>query len=626
MFKGNSLTKLSEEYAKVRKSGRRELMINAATGKDSYLPALEDIIENVEIVKEVDIGMIQLPLEKIQGTYYHSRALSFSRNFKPIIDENTEFSQKWINLLKIQYEEGIRDPIEVYEYLNWYYVLEGNKRVSVMKYLEAYSISANVTRLIPKWDPNNKEIRLYYEFLDFNKKTDLVEIWFTEEGRFKEFFNIIKEHEVDEEIVDNKYKDFINEYFLPFKKHFDNQNGEKLDITPADAFLRYLKKYGMTLPPSEKELKNKVKEILKEYSEEQSTEGSSIWNISKIFVPSGKKLKVAFIYNTEIKDSAWTYSHELGRRYIQEKFDEEIETKYYQGVNSKEEYEKIIKELNEEDYKIVFTTSFDFLDQNKKSKFQNVKFVHFSGYETKENINSYFGRLYEPRYLAGILAGIKTKTNVIGYVAPFGIPEVIMGIDSFALGAKSVNPNAHIEVAWTNAWGNRDYERKSAEYLIKQKNADVLTHHQDTCEVIKTASENGIYSIGYHYDMSKTYDKVLTSVIWDWGKYYSRIIEDVLKGSNFSFFDLFGGSNEIEKFWGGMKSGVVDISEISDELPPQTKTMISSVKKSIIEGFYHPFTGPIKDSKGNLKIEKDTQISDEDLYDIEWFVDNVHFE
>lgn len=626
MFKGNNLTKLSEEYTKARKTGRRELMINAATGKESYLPALEDIIENVEIVREENIGLIQLPLEKIQGTYYHSRALSFSRNFKPIFDENTEFSQKWINLLKIQYDEGIRDPIEVYEYLNWYYVVEGNKRVSVLKYLNAYSISAEVTRLIPKWDPNNKEIRLYYEFLDFNKKTGLVEIWFTEEGRFKEFYDIIKHHEVDEKLINNKYKDFINEYFLPFKKYFENLNGDKLNITPADALLRYLKKYGKTLPTSEKELKNKVKEILKEIEEEQSPESTSIWNISKIFVPSGKKLKVAFIYNTKIKDSAWTYSHELGRRYIQKKFSDDIETKYFQGVNSKKEYENIMKELGEEDYKIVFTTSFDFLDQNKKSKFQNVKFVHFSGYDTKENINSYFGRLYEPRYLAGILAGIKTKTNNIGYVAPFGIPEVIMGIDSFALGAKSVNPDAKIEISWTNTWSNRKFEREAAEYLITKKNVDIITHHQDTCEVIKTASEHGIYSIGYHYDMSNIYDKVLTSVIWNWGKYYSRIIEDVLQGSNFSFFDLFGGSNEIEKFWGGMKSGVVDITDISDDFTPQTKTMLNSIKKAIKEELFHPFTGPIRDNEGLLRIEKNTQISDENLYSIDWFVDNIHFE
>ncbi|TGG87864.1 BMP family ABC transporter substrate-binding protein [Geotoga petraea] len=626
MYKGNNFTKLSEEYAKARRAGRREFMLNASTGKESYLPALEDIIENVEIVKEEEIGLIQLPLEKIQGTYYHSRALSFSRTFKPLFDENTEFSQKWINLLKIQYDEGIREPIEVYEYLNWYYVVEGNKRVSVLKYLGAYSISAKVTRLIPKWDENNKEIRLYYEFLDFNKKTGLVEIWFTEEGRFKEFYDIIKNHKVHDELIDNKYKDFINEYFLPFKKHFDNLNGEKLDITPADAFLRYLKKFGKTLPPSDKELKNKVKVILKEIEDERSPESGSIWDISKIFVPSGKKLKVAFIYNTKIKDSAWTYSHELGRRYVQEEFHNDIETKYFQDVNSKEEYDKIMQQLGKEDYKIVFTTSFDFLGENKKNKFQNVKFVHFSGYNTKENINSYFGRLYEPRYLSGILAGIKTKTNVIGYVAPFGIPEVVMGIDAFALGAKSVNTDAHVEISWTNTWNNREYERKSAEYLINQKNADVLTHHQDSCEVIKVAAENNLYSIGYHYDMSGTYDKVLTSVVWNWGKYYSRIIDDVLQGSNFSFFDLFGGSNEIEKFWGGMKSGIVDIAEMGKDVNPQTKTMIESIKKSIVEELYHPFTGPIKDNKGMLRIERNTQISDENLYNIDWYVDNVDFE
>ncbi|PWJ95490.1 nucleoside-binding protein [Oceanotoga teriensis] len=623
----NNRNKLTDEYLKAKKIGKKDFISKISSGKEGYLPSLENIIENVDIIREEDLGLVDIPLEKIQGTYYHSRALSFANNFYPIFDEKTEFSIKWINLLQIQYEEGIRDPIEVYEYLNWFYVVEGNKRVSVLKYVNAYSIQAKVKRLVPKWDPDDQEIKIYYEFLKFYKKTKINELWFTEEGKFAQMYDIIKTHKTQNSLINDKYKDFITTYFIPFKKTYNIIGGQKLKKSAGDAFLKYIETYGLIIDSDNKIFKNKVKEIIKEIERESGTEGLNIWQLPRILFTGETKIKVAFIYNTGINESAWTYSHEIGRKYVQEKFKNEIETKSFENIDNIKKFKELMEKIEKEDYKLTFSTSFDYLNEHKQSQFQNVKFQHFSGYQTQENINTYFGRMYEPRYLTGIIAGLKTKTNVIGYVAPFGIPEVIMGINAFALGVKSVNPEAKIWIGWTNSWANKEYEKRTTEYLINMKNSDILTHHQDSAEVMKIGEKYGVYTIGYHFDMREFAPKTyLTSVIWKWGKYYSNIIQDIIKGSNFSFFDLFGGSEEIEKFWGGLKSGIVDIAPMSNNIKPQTQNLINIIKEQIKSDDNMIFKGPIYDSKSNLKIPRNVQINDEQLIKMNWFLDNILFE
>ncbi|MCP5454698.1 MAG: BMP family ABC transporter substrate-binding protein [Thermotogae bacterium] len=618
-----------KEYEKAMRIGKRDFSANIYSGNQGYLMSFETMLENVEIIGEKNIGLIDIPTKKIAGTYYQSRALSFSKNYYPLLDSKTEFANKWCSLLEAQYSEGIRDPIEVYEYLNWYYVVEGNKRASVMKFLNAFSVKGTVKRIIPEWDEFDNEIRIYYEFMDFFANTGINTIWFTKENSFDRLYTYIKNYRPTLKTITDKNTDFSNSIYEKFRKYYHALGGKKLEtLTTGDAFLKFLDRYGILENSDERDYKLKVKETINECSEEiQKDQSSGFWNIPAL-IGRDKKVKVAFVYNTAIKESAWTYSHELGRKYIEKKYSGQIDISCFENINAGTTYQHLIKMLEKEEYDLVFSTSFDFLNEQKKSKFQNVNFMYFSGYQIDKNINTYFGRMYEPRFLSGMIAGAMTMSNQIGYVAPFGIPEVIMGIDAFALGAKSVNPNAVINVTWTNTWNNETYEKNSAKYLIKEKDCDVLTHHQDSPTVMKEADKYGVYSIGYHYDMKEFAPKnYLTSVVWNWGKYYERIINDFLNGSDFSFFDLFLGANktEIKKFWGGLKSGIVDILPMTNLNLPHLERIINMMKLSIINQEFHPFTGPVYDRNGELKIEKNKVISDEELFAINWFVDNVQF-
>jgi len=622
---GTSRSLSRSEYDKANRLAKKDFLANVSKGEEGYLPCLEDIIHNVEIIKEENLGLIDIPLERIKGTYYHSRSVSFSTNFYPLMKADSEFASKWINLYEAHISEGIRDPITVYEYMNWFYVVEGNKRVSILKYSEAFSIQGQVTRLIPKWDENDPEIRIYYEFLDFYKKTKINIIWFNKEGKFQELYDLIKDYKKKSEFVENKYDELVTSVYLLFRKLYREIAKDKILLTEEEAFLEYLKKFDLeNVPAIEREMKEQVSELVEELEVRLGKPSEPLFKLPNIF--AGKTLKVAFLYNTSIEESAWTYSHELGRRYVQERLGSEIITKYFENISDLKIYEKILEQLEEEKFDLIFSTSFDFLQNQNTKELQNVRFMYFSGYHATKNINTYFGRMYEPRFLSGMIAGAMTANDTIGYVASYGIPEVIMGINAFALGAKAVNPKSKVFVGWTNTWRNIEYERDTAEYLINEIGVDVLTHHQDSPEVCKVGEEYGIYTIGYHFDM-KDYapNTHLTSVVWNWGVYYENIIKDVLRGSNFSLFRLFSGSEKIENFWGGLNSGVVCLSPISEKVPSTTKNLINIMKNDIMEKRFHPFRGGIFDKQGKMKVSEGKDIEDEQLMKMDWFVDNVYY-
>jgi len=621
--------KATDEYLKALKTGKRDFDNSLSKGIEGHLPSLESFLKNINIFKEEDLGIIDIPLKKIKGTYYKSRTISFSTNFFPLLNQDTEFAIKWINLYIYQINEGIRDLIEVYEYMNWFYVVEGNKRVSVLKHLNSFSIKGRVKRIIPVFDKNSPEIFLYYEFLEFYKKTKINIIWFKEEGKFEELYNLIKNYKKEEKDDEIRFKEFLNAIYLPFRKNYHLLGGRKLSITTGEAFIEYIKKHGLKIIYDEKELKDKTKEIIRMLENDDNIPVKRFWKWPGILY-AGTKIKIAFIYNTGMKDSAWTFSHEIGRRYIEKKYKEYIEVNYFQNLQGSENFNNLLKQLEKENYKAVFSTSFDYIkDKKDESSHKYVKLTHFSGYQTPENVNTYFGRMYEVRFLCGIIAGAKTENNKIGFVAPFGIPEVIMSINSFALGAKSINPRAKIYVCWTSDWNNKKFEQDAAEYLINVKNVDVITHHQDTAQVVRTAEFLNVYTIGYHYDM-KQYapQKYLTSAIWNWGIYYENIIANILKDSSFSFLPFLGSDEENkERFWGGINSGVVDIASLNNKnINTQLRSIIYSVRDNLINKKFNPFTGPIIDNKGIQRLSKNEEIRDEELFNIDWYVDNVYFQ
>ncbi len=328
---------------------------------------------------------------------------------------------------------------------------------------------------------------------------------------------------------------------------------------------------------------------------------------------TGKKFRVAFVYVGPIGDGGWTYAHEQGRKAL-EKALPDVQATFIESVpETPSDAERVITELAQKN-DMVFTTSFGYMDPtiNVAKKFPKVLFEHATGYKTAENVATYQVRQYEPRYLAGVVAGKMTKNNQLGYVAAFPIPEVIGGIDAFTLGARSVNPAVKVKVVWTNTWFDPTVEKTAAQSLL-QAGADVLGMHQDSPAVLQAAQEAGKYAFGNDSIMESYAPKAhLASPYWDWGKYY---IERVKAAMN--------GTWKTGEYLGGYKEGVVELSPLNAVVPADVKTLVETKRKAIIDGSLAPYTGPIKDQSGAVKLPDGQKMSDKDILALDYFVEGV---
>ena len=325
-----------------------------------------------------------------------------------------------------------------------------------------------------------------------------------------------------------------------------------------------------------------------------------------------EEFKVGFVYVGSPGDGGFTYSHDQGRKYLEEKLPD-IKTEVIENV-ADADAAQAITQLAEGGCKLIFTTSFGFMDPTIEvaKKYPDVVFMHCSGYKTADNVGTYFGRMYQGRYLSGMVAGEMTESNLIGYVAAFPIPEVIRGIDAFTLGVRSVNPDANVKVVWTNTWFDPAAEKEAANALL-DAGADIIAQHQDTSGPQVAAEEAGKYSIGYHSDMSTLAPKaVLTSSVWDWGEYYVKTVKSVQDGTW-----------KTGRYWGPMSDGVVKLAPYSDKVPKEVQAKVEAAQEKILAGEWDVFTGPIKDQEGNVKIAEGAKLTDDEMENLNWFVEGV---
>ena len=332
---------------------------------------------------------------------------------------------------------------------------------------------------------------------------------------------------------------------------------------------------------------------------------------------SDTPLKVAFVYVGPIGDMGWTYAHDQGRLALEEAFPN-VETVYQESVpENPADAERVIRQFAQDGANIIFTTSFGYMDPtiNVAKDFPDTVFIHISGYKTADNVGTGFGKIEEPRYVSGMLAGDMTESNQIGYVAAFPIPEVIRGINAFTLGVRESNPDATVKVVWTNTWFDPAKERAAAEALL-DGGADVIAQHQDTAGPQQAAQDRGVYSIGYNSDMSpQAPDAVLTSVIWDWGVFYKDVVQQVMDGTW-----------EPGQYWGGWEDGLVGLAPLASFIPDDIKTEIEDEEARFGSGeetIFTIFTGPINDQSGEVKVPEDQAMTAEELLSMNWFVEGV---
>jgi hypothetical protein len=453
------MTQEVSDYINARKQGLRDYASNISQGGSGYLPFLDGILKNIDIVSEVDMGIIDIPLRKIRGTYTYLRSISFARNYMPLMDPDSEFAHKWQNVFEIQNREGLRDPIKVYEYLNWFYVVEGNKRISVLKYLDIYSFPGTVTRLIPKYDENSRDIRCYYGFMDFHKKTGINDIWLSNEKGYAELYEIIKDFQPNNRFFEyaDRFKYFSSVIYNMFRKVFYELGGNTLPITTGDAFLDYIKIYEVSEDCTEEELKVRIWHLLSELKYYSGPEAVEIQQSPEfksdkgLFTrlthkPRTEKIKVAFAHATDDKKSSWTYSHELGRMHLQSVLGDSVETVSRINLPKSIEASDILQELVDDGCRIIFATTPELINATLKAAMNNPEcnFLNCSCFHSFKHVNTYFGRIHEPRFLSGIIAGAMSKSGKLGYIAPFPLADILSGLNAFTLGARMINPRAEI--------------------------------------------------------------------------------------------------------------------------------------------------------------------------------------
>ncbi|MGH8713324.1 MAG: BMP family ABC transporter substrate-binding protein [Casimicrobiaceae bacterium] len=331
-------------------------------------------------------------------------------------------------------------------------------------------------------------------------------------------------------------------------------------------------------------------------------------------VAADAPLKVGFVYVSPVSDAGWTAQHDAARKEMEKALDGKVVTKYVENVPEGADAERVIRELAQSGYQLIFTTSFGYMNPTIKvaKQFPKTYFEHATGYKMDKNVGIYNARFYEGRYLAGIVAGRMTKSNIAGYVAAFPIPEVVMGINAFTRGMRSVNPKAVTKVVWVSSWYDPGREREAADTLISH-GADVLTNHTDSTAVVQDAEAKKVYAIAYHSDMSKYGPHAqLTAVTHQWGAYYTKEVRAALAG------EWKPGS-----VWGGIREGMIKMAPFNPVVPKDVQDLVNRTAADIASGKFHPFTGPIRDNDGHERLAAGKVISDDALLKMDYYVEGV---
>lgn len=609
----------NSEYAAALKQGRRSYRAALTKGEYPYLPVLDEMISYTEVASIENVGIMDVPLSKIVGTKTVGRSNAFANNFMPLLPESSEFGLKWAAVYKHQINDGINDPVIAYEFMNQFYVQEGNKRVSVMKYLKTYSLSASVTRLVPKRS-DDKENRLYYEFLDFYAVSQSYDVCFSREGSYKKLLKLMGKKEDEQWSDDDRMN--LHSACYNFEIAFNKAHAEKLDLNVSDAFLIYVEIYGYNkvLNQSEQEIGRALQKMWTEITlagqgsqvefvkDPEEIKGSILNKLLPVGLPDS--LKIAFIYTKTTETSGWAYAHELGRLYLEQAFEGKIQTMAFDKADTEEQVEEAIELAVAAGCELIFTTATQMVNQSVRSAIHHpkVKIYNCSIMMSYSSICTYYARMYESKFLMGAIAAALSRTDRLGYVADYPIYGALANINAFALGAKMINPYVQVHLEWTKVKGVDARERLEQEGIVFVSDNDMITPES-------ASREYGLYA--------KREDGTLENLatpIWDWGKFYEKIVMKTFSGGS-TESDAQKGKKAVN-YWWGMSSDVIDVI-CSKSMPHGTNRLIEFLKNSIRAGAFHPFDGPIYAQGGIVQCEKGMSLEPDDIITMDWLAENV---
>ena len=607
---------MSEDYQIAKRMGEAAAKAAIKDGKSPYLPVLDAIPEIKDSVGEAYIGVLELPVSYIVGNKEMSRSNAFANNFMPLLEDGTEFATKWSNLCESVREEGVHTGIKCYEYLNNYYVQEGNKRVSVSNYLKMGFIHSEVIRILPP-KGDTKELKVYYEYLDFFKVTRAFYITFSEPGGYAKLADLLGQ-DLEQPWAETVLQDLKAAYFL-FEKLYRSILKESDRWVVSDAFLLYLSVFPVkslfedtedqiikNIKMARLELRSSTKvEDIEFLSDTPQTEKKTV-NILEIFNHSknysaSNPLKVGFVYDQDMNDSRWVESHEAGRLYALEVIGNRVSTTTYQANPDGSDVNEVIQQAIDDKNELIFTVSSKMANNTLQLAIANptVKFLNCSIGQPHPSFRCYHGKLYEATFLTGILAANLMLTKAepisdrrIGYLVHSVHSRTYANLNAFAIGVSLVDPNCKVSVKYT---GDGEHDHYRDEWIDE----GVLLYGDLEYSATHGARyKSGLFQINKNFTLEESFTPQSGSPNQDyfigapyilWGKFYSMMIQSVISGA----WDL----NEQVKtalptnYWFGLSTGVVGLR--APNLPYQTEKMMAFFKNAMVYGGMDPFSGEI---------------------------------
>lgn len=604
-----------EEYALALRAGQKEYKTLLAEGRDPYPQVLDTLLEGRIGDSIEELGVIEIPVEQIAGTKAAGRISAFSAGFLPLLEPGSEFAVKWIHLCDAHLNEGIREPILCYEYMGKFYVQEGNKRVSVLKHMGATRIPGTVRRILPVND-GSPQVKAYYEFLNFYRVCGIYTVQFHNAEDYAKLLSLLGKDAG--EVWSERERRTFTAYYQYFRDAFASLETLKLPMLPEEALLLWLQVYpfrelgNMTAQDLKKSL-SALQDDLRTFTRTEaalvSTEPENKASLfSRITAPS--HVHVAFVHPLDVMCSTWIKAHDEGRQHLENALGEQVIVHSYFHADTPDLADLLLEQAVADGADVVFATT----PQLRRSvlraavKYPRVRFFNCSMDTHYSSVPSYYGRIYEAKFITGALAGAMSPSDLIGYIASsptFGVPA---SINAFALGAQMTNPRAKILLRWSCQKGahQQDFLREGIRVI---SNRDAPTGNPAYLNF-------GNYGTYYLGDSGQW--EAVGSPVWLWGQFYENIITSMLSGA----WDKEETPGKAINYWWGMASGVIDV-KLSDQLPTGLQTLAGLLRSGIKSGELDPFCRHIMDQQGSVRNNGNQGFSPDELLYMDWLCDNV---
>ena len=609
-----SLQIAKDEYAQALRRGHKEYKELIAAGKPPHPAVLDEILEENPANMIQDIGLVEIPARRVVGTKSAGRITAFTANFRPLLGPGTEFATKWVHLCAAHLSDvGIQSPIECFEYLGDFYVVEGNKRVSVMRHFGAARIPGNVTRIVPPLS-DEPRIKAYYEFMEFYKYSKLYLVQFRRPGDYARLLAAVGK-EPGESWEEDDRRTF-NAYFQYFREAFYSLNAKLSDVLPEEALLMWLKvhPYKDLGRLSGAELKKTLQALWQDVvagDAQVQTKPVAEGRANLLgMLTALEKTRVAFVHQLSPAESAWVLSHEDGRRYVEELFGDKIVTRSYFDANTPEAMEEKLEQAVADGAHVVFTTAPKMSRVTLKFavKYPKVHFLNCSVDQPYSSVRTYYGRMYEAKFITGAIAGAMAQKNRIGYIAAYPIFGEIASINAFALGAQLTNPRAQVELRWSCLPGTPQADLLAdGVRVITNRAAPTLDRmYLDFCS----------YGTYLADDLGNLIP--LAMPVWGWGKFYEFVIRSVRSGE----WKEDKANPKAVNYWLGMDSQVISI-RFSERLPAGVAAMANILHREMSAGTLDPFARRILAQDGTVKNDGSKVFTPAQLLKLDWLCENV---